>query len=799
MPFRAPQPWVVACLGFFVIQSCSTSLAEIPATGGIPTTGATTLPASNPAELMPEEKFAFKLNTAIERAVYFLTQRQDKTGAWIGENISEHAVGRTALVGLALLSAGESPQSPLISRALEFLKRQKQSRTYSVALRAAFYSQLPEAMRRDQLRSDTRWLIAAIGRRGAGTGMYTYSAFRAQDQWHGDYSNSQYGVLGVWYAEQSGIEVPQSYWKIVETAWLRGQNEDGGWPYIPGSGGSYASMSSAGAATLYIVNDYLHAPREKDLLKPVKNPALDRAVAWLGKYFAVDRNLGRDTPLEQAPREEDDLLGALFARGGTGSWIHYMLFGYERCGEASGLTRFGSRKWFDEGARFLINTQEDDGHWSGSTDADADTAYALLFLARGRAPVAMQKLQWSGRWNNRSRDAATLVRWLSRQTERHTNWQIVSADASLAEFREAPILYVAGNEPIVLSNQQRQRIRSYLDQGGLLLAVNEGERSIFAQSIEALARQWYPDYEMRDLPRDHLIFNENFTVDPAQPIRGLSNGVRELIVLVPSGDLSWKWQAGAGTDIAEKSPAFALAANLWLYITDKSNPRFKGEDYWVDAGTHPIARRLDVARLKFAGNWDPEPAGWTRLANVLLNENGILLKTFTVEPGVHNLTAAEYPVAHLTSTTPLEFTAQQSEALKKYLDGGGFLIFDAAGGSVAANISVETMFSRLYPGAEVSRLTDAHEIFTAAFGGKPISEVAYRRFALTREPASNRPRLKGVVVNKRLIAILSSDDLSAGLVGYPTDGIVGYTPQTATDLMRNILLWRLGKLRQAVP
>jgi hypothetical protein len=34
----------------------------------------------------------------------------------------------------------------------------------------------------------------------------------------------------------------------------------------------------------------------------------------------------------------------------------------------------------------------------------------------------------------------------------------------------------------------------------------------------------------------------------------------------------------------------------------------------------------------------------------------------------------------------------------------------------------------------------------------------------------------------------SREDLSAGLVGEQIDGIVGYTPDTATDIMRNIIL-----------
>ena len=139
-------------------------------------------------------------------------------------------------------------------------------------------------------------------------------------------------------------------------------------------------------------------------------------------------------------------------------------------------------------------------------------------------------------------------------------------------------------------------------------------------------------------------------------------------------------------------------------------------------------------------------------------------------------------------------TTQQEESLKKYLDDGGFLVIDAAGGSVAANLSMEALMGRLCPGATIGRILDDHEIYSAKFGGDDIRSVTYRKFTSTREPNSNRSRLRGVSVNGRIVAILSADDLTAGMVGYPTDGIVGYSPASATELMRNIILWRMAKL-----
>jgi hypothetical protein len=275
--------------------------------------------------------------------------------------------------------------------------------------------------------------------------------------------------------------------------------------------------------------------------------------------------------------------------------------------------------------------------------------------------------------------------------------------------------------------------------------------------------------------------------------------VRELILLIPSGDLSWKWQAGAGTDSPAKAPAFALAGNIWLYVTDKSNPRFKGDDWWIDSQPHLVDRgKFDIARLMLAGNCNPEPAGWTRIQNLMHNEFQMRAKAYNVEVGVQNLTPGAFELAHLTSTGPIEWNTTQENALKAYLDEGGLLLFDAAGGSVAASVSMDALIARLYPDALVERLADNHDIYTAKFdcGRSAITGVAYRRFTSTREPNSTRPRLRGVTVKGRLIAILSADDLSAGIVGYPMDGIAGYSPASATELLRNIILWRVDQLNK---
>jgi hypothetical protein len=734
-----------------------------------------------------------KVETSIRSGVKFLLSRQNADGSWSDPNEeTDPNGGETALITLSLLSCGESYQSPALDSAIKFLKRIKPQKThratYAISLRACVYAQLPEAVRKDELRADYRWLQEAIIDRGNWRGMYDYNA--AGGAYRADFSNSQYAVLGVWYAQLCGFNVPRPYWAQVEQAWLHGQMKDGGWPYMPTRPRPYASMTAAALATLYITGDYLHSREAEDLSKPTTNDRteqIDKGLEWLGKYFAVDFNPGLDAHLGERPVAPTDLdIFVQLGRPNTGSWVHYMLFGYERVGEASGLTRFGEHKWFDEGADYLLRTQREDGSWHGDLRVgnECNTAYSLLFLSRGRAPVIVQKLQFDGRWNNRSRDVADFTYFMRRASERHENWQIVSADATPAELREAPMLYVASDRAIKLTDEQKARLKTYIDQGGMIVAVNEGKESQFADSITALAREWYPAYQFRDLPADHPIYAVTFPTTPGEPIRGLSNGLRELIVLYPTGDMTWKWQSAGGT-VDEKESPYATLANLLLYVTGRANPRFKGDDIWVDRRPDVApTRSLRLARVIYDGNCDPEPGAWPRLANLMWNDNLLDLHIEPTPAPTH-----EQPLAHITATQSLQLPAPSKAALSNYLGNGGLLLMDAAGGSTEAAGSFEPLIKELFPSAKIAPLPADHPIYRAKqFGGQDIEHVTYRH--PTELQLTHAPRLRGAWVDGKLIAVISTEDLTGGLVGYSTAGLTGYSPQDATELVRNLVLWR---------
>ena len=721
------------------------------------------------ADVTPEE-----VEQAITKAKEFLYGEQQKDGTWevVPKGKQKHGGAadlygaHTACAVYALLAAGESPQDPRLQKAIEFLMKTEIDLVYSVGVRAQIWPLLPASDKvRQAAARDAKILMDAMNPKGENLGLYHYNIKPVGSF---DHSVSQYGVLGMWGCAQAGIEVPPRYWSIVDEAWRKNQDRTGGWAYQrkPSQAhGLTASMTAAGVATLFITQDYLSAAEGASCKGNIRNPQIEAGLAWLAKNFDKVKD-------------------------------GYTWYGIERIGVASGLKYFGKTDWYAAGAEALVKSQSPSGAWQ-SHGAIPGTMFGILFLVRGRAPVVLNKLEYEiadgrkveeGNWNQRPRDAANLVRWISGQIERDLNWQTVNLRVPAEELHDAPILYIAGNQELQFTEEDERKLKQFVEQGGLILGHADCARATFSTSFRKLGQKLFNE-EFRELPQDHPIYTgqmfqrSDWTSRPS--VLGLSNGARELMLLLPQGDPGRYWQMNAPS---KKEEWFEVIADIFLYAVDKQNLRYKGQTYIVTPQTHiSTSDTIKVARVKYDGKWDPEPGGWRRLAAVLHNEHRTKLEVTPVEPKEGNLNG--YPLAHLTGARPIKLDETSRAALKDYVTKqNGTLLIDATGGSGAVAESIATELAAMFP-EESKQLDEVLPADHALYATAPVPEtIAYRQFARnTLSDSAKAPRLRGIEIDGRLAVIVSYEDLSVGLVGQPIDGIHGYEPSSATALMTQIL------------
>lgn len=773
-------------------------------------------------DVTPEE-----INAAIEKGQKFLISVQTPAGSWetapkrIGKAHDwEHMQGDsyggfTAVACYGLLASGYSAQAPEMAKALDFLHKADVIGIYSLGLRANVWPLVP------QTPENKAWLRAAIENdktlilNGVNTG-------EGINQWMWDYGNgkdtvkhrrldhsvSQYGVLGLWACSKEGADVPADVWGELDTHWRKDQFPDGGWAYdaspaVPGKQKETPSMTAAGVATLFITQDYILAEKGAGCGDNVANENIDRGLAWMSQHFREVNN-------------------------------NYAWYGIERIGAASGLKYFGGIDWFREGANNIVRSQLPNGSWkggfAGATPIPA-TAFALVFLARGGAPVLVNKLEYSvagapakpaekptttatrgqttaekatedaigkegnGHWNQRPRDVANIVKWIGEETESDLNWQIVNLHISAVDLSDAPVLYISGDQWLQFSEQEKQKLKEFVYRGGMIFGAANCASPAFAQSFEQLGTDMF-GLEFRQLPQSHPILTlEEFRANKwrVQPVvRGLTNGVREFMLLMPQDDPGRYWQTRAASTHNE---LFELGADAFEYTVDK-NPEVKGITHIVLPDAKIVTTQsLKVARLEAGPNWDPEPGGWQRLSAIFHNQLKIDLTTQPVKIDVRAL--SHFKVAHLTGTTKFVLTDDERATLLDWVRHGGTLIIDAAGGSSDFADAAEAELKTIFGAAAEKGLDEPLPTDFPMFGipGLVIDEITYRPYARRFLVGDTKiPRIRGIMQDRRVAVFYSREDLSAGLVGENVDGIYGYAPAVATSLMRNLLMFA-GKLR----
>lgn len=756
--------------------------------------------------------------TAIVQELY---ERKDPVRFWEPAKLptgqSKQTGGYTALTVLALLSAGQTFQDPRLRDAVSYLERVDMDGTYAVALRAIVWAMLPPKF--DQLlAADTKWLIDGFSERAAG---WTYR--QNPDTTRRDNSITQFGALALWAAASRGVAVEKRYWQMLEDRFLQMQLADGGWNYI-GDGQSTGSMTAAGLATLFITQDLLHSQEFVSINPNRQTPsqqAITTGLKWMHENFAADENPNRFTH------------------------YYYYLYSVERTGLASGYKYFGPDDWYRQGAAELLRRLctwdptirqmtvnrriADDGR--AAKVRASQLSFALLFLSRGRVPVAINKLQDANvTWNNRPRDVANLTGWLQANTENALNWQIVSTESEPYEWLDAPMLYFASHQRIswldqlpqdtnAYIKQMRQlhraraagqvvdapqaptrpkiepidKLRTYLDLGGMLFAVNEGKGHAFADSIETIGSVMYPQYDWRTLPEKHWAYTILLPVLNKRPaLRGLSNGVRELIILSPSTDLSATFQ----TRLTTERNHYRTAANVYYYASELNRPRPRLAPHFIavaddqDDGLRFEAElpKATIARAIHEDNWDVEPQALNVFRAAMRSQH-----EFEITLIEHQLARIDQirPPPELVVVSGVDahlFSTAQRTALRSYVDSGGVVLFETPGGRGDFTLSAEQACTDIF---EIPiRSLIRHRIVSGRGlrGAARLNRLEYRPYSFEVFGArETMPRLRGMIVDGQPRVLFSREDISHALLDQPCWGIAGYKPDSARRLLANIL------------
>lgn len=765
-----------------------------------------------------------EVKEAILDAVAYIKRNQNGDGTWMDWNENEK-YGVTALATFALLNAGVDPKDPVVTKAVRVLKNMNinTTATYTLSFQTMVLclenprANLPLIQKNVDWFEDRQWKGDS-----ARAGGWGYN-WKGKDVTRPDNSISQVALLALHEAQNAGAIVKPETWALAKKYWelqqnLRGRGA-GGFGYETGASGELrGSMTCAGISSLIIATE--NAMTIEDILQNGRiqccgkvdqddNYRVEQAIKWVTRNFSVSKH-----PVEYNGRlraSKNEL---------------YYLYSLERAGRLAGRRFFGEHDWYREGAEHLLNSRGGKDYWSFFHDGRRSdirvtqntigTAFGLLFLSKGLRPVVIGKYQHGedSDWDIHRKGVHFLTRETEKAWNRKLNWQAIDGRrASVNDLLEAPVLFISGRSSFKLTEEQKENLREYVNQGGFIFAEacqgdgcdpGQFDRD-FTETMEEIFNS-----EFQLIEPGHPVWNANRKVYPNEerPVKGLQACCRTSVIYCPA-NLSCFWQLNQVrfikklTGVNQTNVQFAtdLGINVLTYATNRELKDRLNRPKVASSETDDVSPdQIEVGKVLHAGGADDAAVALQNLMQTARREASIPFSRKKTLVSLGDKKIYQYPILFMHGRNAFEFSNTERQTLKKMIEEDGFFLFvDSICASPAFADSFRKEMKLIFPNNELAPIDKSHEIFDEEFGSD-ISTVVLRTPIKDPKPGEQKyretrtlPVLEGIMIDKSIAVVFSPNDLSCALENAKSVECKGYKTEDASRIGINILRYALNR------
>lgn len=318
------------------------------------------------------------------------------------------------------------------------------------------------------------------------------------------------------------------------------------------------------------------------------------------------------------------------------------------------------------------------------------------------------------------------------------------------------------------------------------------------------------------MPGSHPIYSAHFPLQPKIALQAMGNGCREYVLVCDSTpgaaaqpapgaattpstapatgpaerpDLSCTWQKSL---VREQLPAFQIAANIFMYATDKSFRNKIQPRSDLPRATGTAAATLPIARLQHANNWNPCPLATPMLSQALSARAGIDLAEQPVTLDAAQLAGRKVLV--ICGQGKLDWTGEQIAVVRDYIKAGGSVLADSLMGDREFADSLRRLAAAAL-GSPARPIPENDPLLTGTFDPKAfnLDKVQYSRTLRWRKGTAGPATLEGVQQGNRWAFVISPYDLTNGLTTAKPYGVLGYEPDDATRIAASCMLYFASK------
>jgi hypothetical protein len=406
-------------------------------------------------------------------------------------------------------------------------------------------------------------------------------------------------------------------------------------------------------------------------------------------------------------------------------------------------------------------------------------------------------------WQGDTTDAHNLVREANRLLQIRYRWVYTKLSDFSFTPAELPILYITGHQPFSFNDEQIQKLRWYLRDGGMLVMSPCCGANTFKNAAYTEMKKLFPQRPLRKVPPDHPLYSCFYKIRQVQvrntgekyveqdpPVRGISLGCRLAVVLYEA-DVCCGWAGHEHRTGHRVQPRDArkLGVNMITYFL--ANYQF-GKQQSVQKvyyqKNEKTREEFVFPQIVHTGDWDPSPSAAMTLLKFVGKHSTMEVQFKRAAVDLRKVEAFSYPFLYMTGHEDFQFTEDEVRVLRSYLANGGVLLADACCGRAAFDRAFRRELKRVLPRNDLKPLPLKHPVYSALV---PVTEVTYTGWVREQTPELDTPTLEGVTNGGVLCVIYSRYGLGSQWDGLDRPYAKAYCHEDAVRIGANIITYAM--------
>lgn len=408
-------------------------------------------------------------------------------------------------------------------------------------------------------------------------------------------------------------------------------------------------------------------------------------------------------------------------------------------------------------------------------------------------------------WNSTPNDINNLLRNVKSLVDADYSMELKGVGELSIDPEQNPIIYYSSHYNYAFTPEQREKLRAYMLNGGMMI-FNTGLGSApFYRSTRSELEAIFPEAPLQRLSPDHPLFHAYYDLDRVD----YSPGVRDMgyegnepwidgvtidcrtVAVVSRFGLAVGWDGGeVKPEYAAYMPESALqmGVNIIAYATAmrawaKNAARAMT---FVDAGD-PGMDKVSMAQVIYDGEWRTRHAAPSILLQTFNRKTGIPVTFDLKELRLSDPAVFTAPLLYMTGHEYFELNAAEMQALRKYLMSGGLLLAEACCGRKGFDLAFRRLMQQVLPEHRLQRIPAGEILFSMPNDIRMLGVTP--TLAADVGQAAIPPILEGVSMQGHYAVIYSPLALAGGWEMSQSPYAKGYNGVGCLKLGQNVLMY----------